>query len=200
MMTQRLAGKVALVTAQQGHRCRHSQDVRRGGRQDPLNYRQSEDRAKEVAEEIKSIGGKCLLVKADVSKTPEVKRMVSKTVGKFGRIDILVNNAGIIIRRTSWTRRRGLGPGTVRQPEGHLSLLQGGSADNAKPEEGKIINISSVSGLAQPRLWSIQTTRVQGGRHRTHEGPRCEARAFINVNAICPDDRDRHALRRACRR
>ena len=33
-------------------------------------------------------------VKADMTKTADIKRMVNKTVEHFGRIDILVNNAG----------------------------------------------------------------------------------------------------------
>jgi 3-oxoacyl-[acyl-carrier protein] reductase len=48
-----------------------------------------------VAEEINAIGRKTLPLKVDVSKAPEVKAMVERTLEEFGRIDILVNNAGI---------------------------------------------------------------------------------------------------------
>src|SRR5271156_4093886 len=99
-MGERLAGKVALVTG--GSRGIGAAIVKmfaQEGAKVALNYRKSDEQAKEISQEIKAAGGKCLLVKADVSKTPEVKRMVSKTVGKFGRIDILVNNAGIIIAK-----------------------------------------------------------------------------------------------------
>ena len=50
--------------------------------------------AQEVAEEIKSRGGKSLAVKADITKSAEVEATVAKTLEDFGTIDILINNAG----------------------------------------------------------------------------------------------------------
>jgi 3-oxoacyl-[acyl-carrier protein] reductase len=189
MMTQRLAGKVALVTgASRGIGAAIARMYAGEGAKVALNYRQSEDRAKEVAEEIKSIGGKCLLVKADVSKTPEVKRMVSKTIGKFGRIDILVNNAGIIIQKDfldstdeDWDRVLSV------NLKGTYLCCREVAPIMLNQKRGKIINISSVSGLAQPsalehpdyvasKAGVIGLTRVLAVRL----GP------FINVNAICP--------------
>ena len=49
-----------------------------------------------VAEEAKKLGGQAIAVRADVTKFDEMRRMVSETLGKFGRLDILVNNAGIL--------------------------------------------------------------------------------------------------------
>jgi len=48
-----------------------------------------------VVEEIKTTGGQSLAVLADVSKSPDVARLVETTVSTFGKVDILVNNAGI---------------------------------------------------------------------------------------------------------
>ena len=48
-----------------------------------------------VVEEIKATGGQSLAVLADVSKSPDVARLVETTVSTFGKVDILVNNAGI---------------------------------------------------------------------------------------------------------
>ncbi len=48
-----------------------------------------------VAKEIRKLGGRTLAIKADVSRKPQVDRMVKRVVDKFGTIDILVNNAGI---------------------------------------------------------------------------------------------------------
>lgn len=45
--------------------------------------------------EIKKINSDSLFVLQDVSDYNDVKRVVSKTVKKYGRIDILINNAGI---------------------------------------------------------------------------------------------------------
>lgn len=48
-----------------------------------------------VAEEIKTMKRQSLAIKADVSSTEDVARMVETTMATYGRIDILVNNAGI---------------------------------------------------------------------------------------------------------
>lgn len=52
------------------------------------------DRAQRVAEEIKSIGPRAISIKADISKSAEIKSMIAESVAAFGKIDILVNNAG----------------------------------------------------------------------------------------------------------
>jgi len=48
-----------------------------------------------VVEEIKTMKRQSLAIKADVSSTEDVARMVETTMATYGRIDILVNNAGI---------------------------------------------------------------------------------------------------------
>lgn len=55
--------------------------------------------AEKTVEELKSLGGEAIAVKADVTNPDEVNAMVSKTLERFGRIDILVNNAGISIQK-----------------------------------------------------------------------------------------------------
>src|SRR5687767_13546314 len=52
--------------------------------------------AEQVAHEIGKGGRKALAVRADVSRTDEVERLVSTTVKEFGHVDILFNNAGMI--------------------------------------------------------------------------------------------------------
>ncbi len=56
----------------------------------------SEDRLKDVAKEIRSLGGKPLVFTADVSNSDACRSAVERTLDKFGQIDAVVNNAGII--------------------------------------------------------------------------------------------------------
>ncbi len=99
-MADRLKGKVAIVTgASRGIGAAIARAYAAEGARVVVNYHSSETQGKAVLEEIKQVGGKALLVKADVSKTTDVKRMVSKAVGTFGRVDILVNNAGILVAK-----------------------------------------------------------------------------------------------------
>jgi glucose 1-dehydrogenase len=58
-----------------------------------INYRSGQQDAEQVAEEVRRLGGKALLLQADVSNQPEVEEMVKKTVKEFGRIDGFVSNA-----------------------------------------------------------------------------------------------------------
>ena len=53
------------------------------------------DKAREVADEIKKIGGTCLLVKANLADPKEARAMVKRVADQFGHLDVLVNNAGI---------------------------------------------------------------------------------------------------------
>jgi 3-oxoacyl-[acyl-carrier protein] reductase len=52
--------------------------------------------AQQTAAEIKGLGNRVMAVKANVSNSAEVKKMVASALAQFGRIDILVNNAGAI--------------------------------------------------------------------------------------------------------
>ena len=51
-------------------------------------------KGEEVARLIRQSGGKAILQKTDVSKPADVKGLVERAVGEFGRLDIAVNNAG----------------------------------------------------------------------------------------------------------
>src|SRR5436189_4879756 len=53
-----------------------------------------ENEGQAVVEAIEKSRGKALFVKTDVSREADVKALVDKTVGTFGRLDIAFNNAG----------------------------------------------------------------------------------------------------------
>ena len=67
----------------------------RAGIQVVANYNKSEQKAKELKEELKNENMDIDIFKADVSKREEAKALVNYTLNKYGRIDILINNAGI---------------------------------------------------------------------------------------------------------
>ena len=50
-------------------------------------------RLEQVANDIKSGGGKARAIKADISDHEQLEKMIAQTVKDFGQIDILVNNA-----------------------------------------------------------------------------------------------------------
>jgi glucose 1-dehydrogenase len=51
-----------------------------------------------LARQIAKLGGQSMGVDADVSKLPDLKKLIGAAVTRFGRLDIMVNNAGIETR------------------------------------------------------------------------------------------------------
>ncbi|MDO8529057.1 MAG: glucose 1-dehydrogenase [bacterium] len=65
-----------------------------------VNYMKQKTEAEKV---VNTIGNtKAISIRADVSEEDDVKRLVSETIKKFGKIDILINNAGAIFRSGDW--------------------------------------------------------------------------------------------------
>lgn len=60
-----------------------------------INYVSSDDKAREVADQIDQYESKAYIHKADVSQEDQVHDMFEKMIAEFGTIDILINNAGI---------------------------------------------------------------------------------------------------------
>lgn len=59
------------------------------------NYNKSEEKARELQQELKNENIDIDIFKADVSKREEAKALVEYTLNKYGKVDILINNAGI---------------------------------------------------------------------------------------------------------
>lgn len=61
-----------------------------------INYRSNDAAAEQVKNEIIQLGGRCILVKADVSVADEVIRLFETVDVELGRVSVLVNNAAIL--------------------------------------------------------------------------------------------------------
>src|ERR671919_202349 len=96
MLLMKLKGRTALVTG-------GSRGVGRAvaialadeGADVAINYVSSESAATDVAEQIRKIGRRAILARADVADYPDTFRMAQDVLREFGHLDILVNNAGI---------------------------------------------------------------------------------------------------------
>jgi len=70
----------------------------RNGADVAINYNKSEEEARKLLEEVRALGVKSQIFRADTSKSNEVNSMVRDVVEYFGKINILVNNAGVLKR------------------------------------------------------------------------------------------------------
>jgi NADP-dependent 3-hydroxy acid dehydrogenase YdfG len=95
-MTQKLAGRVALITgASSGIGEATAHKLAEAGATVVLNGRRAE-RVHALAERIEAAGGKALALPGDVSDTLVAARVIDDVFATFDRLDILVNAAGII--------------------------------------------------------------------------------------------------------
>ena len=50
----------------------------------------------DVAGEVERLGGRALPLVEDIAKKDACRRVIKKTIARFGRLDALVNNAGMV--------------------------------------------------------------------------------------------------------
>jgi acetoacetyl-CoA reductase len=91
-----LKGRVALVTGgAKGIGGATALALAHRGAAVAVNYRTSQGAATALADQIRDMGGECLLVQGDVSNPSEARSVVQRVIDEWRRLDILVNNAGI---------------------------------------------------------------------------------------------------------
>jgi len=185
----RLKDRVAIVTgASRGIGRSIAKLFAKEGARVVINYYSSEELASQVAEEIKKEGGQALLVKADVSKPDDAKRLVKSTLDAFGRIDVLVNNAGVLFpvdfleaSEETWDKTIDVnlkGAYLCSKEAAPVMLRQG---------KGKIINISSNSGLYHPSAMRfVEYVASKAGLNGLTKALALKLGPQVTVNAICP--------------
>lgn len=92
----RLQNKIAIVTgAARGIGAATALKLAQEGADVVITYSKSQDKAEAVAADIRKIGRKAHLVKADAGDPKGAAKVVEETIKQFGKLDILVNNAGV---------------------------------------------------------------------------------------------------------
>lgn len=146
---QKLKDQVALITgASRGIGKATALALASEGAKIVVNYASNSNAADAVVAEITEAGGEALAIGADVSDAEAVDNLVKTTMDKWGRIDVLVNNAGIT-RDTLMLRMK------LEDWQAVINLNLTGvflcckavSKIMLKQRSGRIINISSVSGI-----------------------------------------------------
>jgi NAD(P)-dependent dehydrogenase (short-subunit alcohol dehydrogenase family) len=146
------------------------------------------DAGEALADELRALGAEAEFVQADVRKEDDVRALVARTVGRFGRLDVAVNNAG--------TEGKA-GPVTEQTAENYAATFDTnvlGTLLSMKHEllamqaqgSGSLVNISSTMGERGAANAAIYT----GSKHAVEgftKAAAIEAAAFgVRVNAVAP--------------
>lgn len=183
-----LVGKVALVTgAGRGIGRAIALALAEQGAAVLVNYNGSKERALEVVSLIELNGGQATAVGCDVSDYAACGKMIEEMIGKYGHIDILVNNAGItrdnlILRMTEEEYDSVLSINL----KGAFNTIRHTSKYFLKQRSGKIINISSISGVMGNAGQSNYAASKAGLIGLTKSVARELAGRGICVNAVAP--------------
>ncbi len=187
-MSNELQGKVALVTgASRGIGRAIAIALAHAGADVAVNFVSREADARKVCLEIKSIGRRTLAVRADVSVSTEVAKMVEQIEKELGPISILVNNAGISrpqpvdqITERDWDEIL-----TVNLKSMFL-VTQAALAGMRKRRWGRIINLSSVAAQLGGVVGPHYAASKAGCLGLTHSYAALLAGEGITANAIAP--------------
>lgn len=145
-----LSGKVALVTgASRGIGREIAITLAGYGATVIVNYNGSAQAAQEVVDTIVAGGGQAKAVQASVAKDEECKRLIEEALAEFGKIDILVNNAGItkdnLMMKITEEDFDAVMDTNVK---GTFLTIKHMYRAFLKQRSGRIINMSSVTGLS----------------------------------------------------
>lgn len=151
------------------------------------NYCHSEKQAIELQEELKQENIEIDIVKADVSKREDAKKLANFAIQKYGRIDILVNNAGISEYKLfsdetdeDWNRVINTNLYSA------FAMCQEVIPNMIYNKSGCIINISSIWGLVGASLEVIYSVSKAGMDGLTKALAKELGPSNIRVNSIAP--------------
>ena len=152
-----------------------------------VNYCGSAKRAEETVQEIEVAGGKAEALQCDISDFTKAGEMMDYVIKTYGRVDILVNNAGItrdgLLMKMS---EEDFDAVLNTNLKGAFNCMRHVARQMVKQRGGRIINISSVSGVMGNAGQVNYSASKAGIIGMTKSAARELASRGITVNAVAP--------------
>ncbi len=153
-----------------------------------LNYCRNQEAAAAVCEQIKNAGGQASLSCFDVADATQVEGALAELMSDGQEpIGILVNNAGVVedapfpaLKMDAWQRV------TRTTLDGFYNVTRPLVMPMVRRRWGRIINISSISGLAGNRGQVSYSAAKAGLIGATRSLAKEVARRGVTVNAVAP--------------
>ena len=183
-----LENKVALVTgAGRGIGREIALTLARDGAFVVVDYNGSKDRAEEVVKTIEAAGGKAVSYQCSVADFAACQEMIQNIIKEYGHLDILVNNAGITKDNLIMKMKEEDFDAVISTNlKGTFNTIKHSARQMLKQRSGKIINISSVSGILGNAGQANYAASKAGVIGLTKTMARELASRGITVNAVAP--------------
>ena len=183
-----LTGKVAVVTgASRGIGREIAKTLGAEGATVVVNYNGSKDKAEEVVKEIREAQGKAEAVQCDVSDFEKAGELMDHVIKTYDRVDILVNNAGITRDGLLMRMSEEDFDSVIRTNlKGAFHCMRHVARQMIRQKSGRIINISSVSGVLGNAGQINYAASKAGIIGMTKSAARELASRGITVNAVAP--------------
>jgi len=179
-----LSGKVVLVTGgSQGLGSIICKELSLSGAKVILHYNSSEKKAKNLKKEIK---GNIEIIKADLNKNKEIKKLIKNSINFFGPINILINCAAFGSKKVSefskiskelWEKTQKI---NIQAP---LILIQ----EFSKQKQAEtIVNISSIESLIPSKNHEYYSISKSALNMVTKSAAQEYGHLGIRINSISP--------------
>lgn len=152
-----------------------------------VNYNGSQGKAEETVRLIEEKGGQAEICKFNVGDFEETNKAVSDIIAAKGRLDILVNNAGITKDGLMMMMTEAQFDDVINiNLKGAFNTIKAATRTMVKQRCGRIINITSVSGVMGNAGQANYSASKAGMIGLTKSMARELASRNITVNAVAP--------------